>query len=196
MVLRQATLIAALTIAASAPVLAQDPHRFEVFGGFAHQRKDMDTNRNGWVASHTTYVRPWIGVEVELSGLNSSYDPLPPPAQNHRALTGLDDNLQTYLVGPRFRLARERFSLGAHTLIGLAQHRFQLPGYFHLEELPVAIPIGIWNNQFGGVAGGSLDIHFSKRFSWRIQPDLLYQRQAGRDTSFRLTTGVVFRFGR
>ncbi len=104
------------------------------------------------------------------------------------------DNLQTYLVGPRFRLVRERFSIGAHTLAGLAQWRFQAPLFF--DELPVGVQTGAWFNRFGGVAGGSLDIRGSKRFSWRIQPDLLYQRRSGRDTSFRLTTGVVFRFGR
>lgn len=188
---RNFLLLAAL---AAAPLCAQDSHRFEVFGGFAQERPDetLTDQRNGWIASHTAYIKPWVGIEVEISGLYGEYDY---PAINGRPAEGdLSDNLQTYFAGPRFRLFQnQRFTFSAHTLFGVAQQRFEGPLFFEQLQVPVRTESSV--NGFGGAVGAALDVRLNDRFSWRIQPDYVFRDRNGMQSSLRISTGVVIGFG-
>jgi len=193
-------------VLSAAPLaFAQEDFRVEAFGGFAHQRGDQShyfpqtsQERNGWVASQTVYIRPWLGIEAEISEMYGSYDqPAVHPERGGTAFGNLQDDRRTFLFGPRFRiLSNERFTLGAHVLAGLAQGTREF-GVLFPSQSGTNIPMLLTDtsNRFGGAIGGSLDVHLSERFSWRIQPDWMIRPRQGLDSSFRVSTGVVFRFG-
>ncbi len=192
--LRHAAVIAALAIAAAVPAFPQNDRLLEVYGGYALQEENTVVDRrHGWVASQTAYIRPWIGIELELSGLYGDRPYLNPGGPSHGS--ALDDNLHSYLVGPRFRLIRrERLTLGAHSLIGLSQRRSNW--IFQVPETDQIVHTSWQTNDLGGAVGVSLDVHLSERFSWRIQPDWMIRKGAIPDHFLRVSTGVVFRFGR
>lgn len=172
---------------------AQDDSRLEVFAGYAHQRGDsLAASRDGWVVSETAYIRPWAGIEVELSEMYGEYDQ--PPFANRSGGTGLEDNRRSYLAGPRFRLVRtDAFTLGAHALFGVTQTDFEGNAFF--EQNPIPIRLRAKSTDFAGVIGPALDTHLTKRFSWRLQPDWAFRSTHWTRSSLRLATGPVFRFG-
>lgn len=135
-------------------------------------------------------------MEVEVSETYGSYDQLPfHDGTRELAFRGLKDDRRTFLFGPRFRaLSRERFTLGGHILAGLAQSSREF-GFSFGGEAPFGGVSTDTSNRFGGALGASLDMHLTDRFSWRIQPDWMIRPRQGLDSSFRLSTGVVFRFG-
>jgi hypothetical protein len=182
-----------LLTSSTVPAAAQDDSRLEVFAGYAHQQGDfLASSLDGWVASETAYIRPWIGVEVELSGMYGKYDQ--PPFAERSGGTGLDDYRQSYLAGPRFRLlSTDGLTLGAHALLGVTQIDFEGNAYF--EQNPVPLRLRAKSTNFAGVIGPSLDTHLTKRFSWRMQPDWAFRGSRWTRSSLRLATGPVFRFG-
>ena len=174
---------------------AQDAPRFEVYGGFAYQNTNHDfaEQRTGWVASQTAYIKPWIGVEVELAGLYGGYDLI---ASDITPQRGLKSNQQSYYVGPRFRLwSNGRVSLGAHALFGASERETEFVVRYDPNS-PIPIRSQIDRTSFGAVAGVSMDVRLAKNLSWRLQPDWEYREAGGPTSALRVTTGVVVSFGR
>ena len=182
---------AALTLFLTVPVCAQDDFRVEVFGGYVHERGDGTSKRDGWIASETVYIRPWIGVTAEFAGLYNSEEarfPVQAPA-----VVNLDDNRQSYLFGPRFRLlSKGAFTVSGHGLLGVGRR----DDSFLFVEAGRTSLFDNSDHDLAGAAGVTLDFRLSDRLSWRVQPDWFFFGSPGRSNSVRLATGLVFRFGR
>lgn len=194
-----AVLVAALLLAW--PCGAQEDYRVELFGGYVNQKGDGTEARKGWIASETVYIRPWIGIIAEFAGLyRERQSTFFLPLREIRA--DLDDNQSSYLFGPRFRLlSKKRFTLGAHGLFGVARREsdsfFLVTPPAELDLPPSASVITRTKTRFSGAVGLSLDLKLSKRVSWRVQPDWHFvDDRDERIDSFRVSTGIVFRFGR
>jgi peptidoglycan-associated lipoprotein len=107
--------------------------------------------------------------------------------------TGLDLTLSTYLAGPRYSLHKSaRFTPFAQVLVGGAHASGGLaPSEIHTGS----------STAFAMAAGGGLDIKLTRHLAFRaFQTDylltLLPNRVNDHQNNFRLSTGVVLRFGR
>ena len=85
--------------------------------------------------------------------------------------------------------------VSARTLMGVARGEFQQ--YMSLPDPIGCYPVGYWETSFGAAFGGSFDITLSDHFAWRVvQPDLYLTRFThATQKDFRISTGLVFRFG-
>ncbi|MGD0425340.1 MAG: outer membrane beta-barrel protein [Candidatus Acidiferrales bacterium] len=179
-------LLALLAIAL--PAHAQDEtSQLEAYGGYDYVRFNINTNYPGAPPSASYNAsggggqleynaNNWLGIVGNLDGYYVS--------KNSTALAGAF----SYLSGPRFNWRRGRIAPYAQLLLG-----------------GLAATSGIGHsgttNAFAMAAGGGMDFKLSKLISIRpIQaeyyltkfPDGLNNRQ----NNFRLSSGVVFRFGR
>jgi peptidoglycan-associated lipoprotein len=107
--------------------------------------------------------------------------------------TGLDLTLSSFLAGPRYSLRKfARFTPFGQVLLGAAHASGGLA--------PAQINAGS-STAFAMAAGGGVDIWLSRRFSLRaFQTDylltLLPNRVNDHQNNFRLSTGVIFQFGK
>ncbi len=179
-----------LLLLPAASLCAQD-YRVEVFGGYVNQRGDGTAKRDGWIASETVYIRPWIGVTAEFAGLYNSQEAQFPDGAS--AISNLDDDRQSYLFGPRVRLfSKGAFTLGGHGLLGVGRRD---NSYIVFED-DRSRYFEFSDHDLAGAAGVTLDFRLSDRLSWRLQPDWFFFGSPERSNSVRLGTGLVFRFGR
>ncbi len=176
-----------LLLSLSAPLFAQD-YRVELFGGYVNQRGDGEVKRDGWIASETVYIRPWIGVTAEFAGLYASNE----GRFNAATPVVLDDDQQSYLFGPRFKLfTRGAFTVSGHGLLGVG-HRERSFVYFEGDASRFT---KLTDYDLAGAAGLTVDVRITDRLAWRIQPDWFFYGSPDRKNSLRLGTGLVFRFG-
>ncbi len=107
--------------------------------------------------------------------------------------TGLDLTLSSFLAGPRYSLRKSgRFTPFGQVLLGAAHASGGLA--------PAQINAGS-STAFAMAAGGGVDIQLNRRFALRaFQTDylltLLPNRVNDHQNNFRLSTGVIFQFGR
>lgn len=164
---------------------AQRPDRVELFGGYSYIRYsvyDLDSgpwNRfgyNGWDASASAKLMANLAIEGDFSGgYGSPY--------------GGSSNLHTYMVGPRIFGNVGRATIYGHVLFGGLN--------LSVDELS--------STSFAAAFGVGADYWFTKHFGARlIQGDYLESSNlaAARGISsiysrnqFRVSTGLVFRFG-
>ena len=175
-------------LGASQAVKAQEQaSKLEAYGGYYYVRFNVNAsaagggpaetfNGNGGGGQLEYNANNWLGIDGNLDGYYVS--------KNSTALAGAF----SYLSGPRFNWRRGRIAPYAQLLLG-----------------GLAATSGIGHsgttNAFAMAAGGGMDFKLSKLISIRpIQaeyyltkfPDGLNNRQ----NNFRLSSGVVFRFGR
>lgn len=169
-----------------APALAQQPDRVELFGGYAYTRYSVyDLNSgpwerfgyNGWEASAAAKLGSNLSVEGDFGGGSAS------PYGN-------SSSLHTYMVGPRFSGNFGKASIYGHILFGGLN--------FKIAEMS--------STSFAAAFGAGADFWFSRHFGARpIQADYLESNNiaAARGISSvysrnhaRISTGIVFRFGR
>jgi peptidoglycan-associated lipoprotein len=107
--------------------------------------------------------------------------------------TGADLTLSSYLAGPRYSLRKSgRFTPFGQVLLGAVHASGALA--------PAQINAGS-STAFALAAGGNVDIQLNRRFALRaFQTDYLLTLHPNRvndhQNSFRLSTGVIFQFGR
>jgi hypothetical protein len=152
----------------------------EVFGGYSHLRFESTTlgfsdqlNLNGWnVGLSLPDLYEGFGVAVDISG--------------HYAPAMEEYN---FLIGPQYSYKWKGLGPYAHALFGKARDRLRQPGSTQLEPSSLGRAIAL---------GGGLDFQLSDRFSVRaIQADYLTTSVfSGTQHNIRLSTGVIFRFGK
>ena len=196
------TLSLSLLFLTSFLAAAQDVPRFEVFGGYSYANASKNfgvdrPNLNGWNASLTGNVNRWLGVVGDFSGYYGSpsisvatplfcvTNPCPVPT------VSFDTKVHTFLLGPQvsFR-TNHRITPFAHALFGLGHTSV------HIDS-PFSTVGTISNNAFAMALGGGADINMTSRLALRVQPDYL-QTDFLHTTqkNFRISTGLVFKFGK
>lgn len=176
----------------SAAVMAQDPPKVEVFGGYSYFRAggegEPGTNLNGWHASVAGNFNKVFGVAAEVSGHYGKEDvtvPGAPPV----TVRG-DFSAHTFLVGPRFSYRNnDRVTPFAHVLLGGTRAKATgSVGSISASESDTA---------FTAAVGGGLDVKLTQNVALRlIQADYVLTRFANDSQSnARVSVGLVFRFG-
>jgi hypothetical protein len=94
-----------------------------------------------------------------------------------------------FLIGPQYSYKWKGLRPYGHALFGKARDRLRQPGSTQLEPSSLARAIAL---------GGGLDFQLSDKFSVRaIQADYLTTSVfSGTQHNIRLSTGVIFRFGK
>ena len=179
--MRKLLWVLGLFLLVSAPTMAQDAPRVEIFGGYSYLRADRGDNGinlNGWNAAVAGNINKWFGVVGDFSGHYGSIDLAP--------TVKLDVNSHLFLAGPRFSCRKhERVTPFAHVLLGGARDEFSAQG---LSESSIA---------FAAAMGGGLDVKVSDRVALRLfQADYVLTRfNDDSQHNFRLSTGLVIRLG-
>jgi len=161
---------------------AQDSGRIQVFGGYSlvdysvFQRYSGPTTFykfNGWDASFMGRVAPHLGLEADFGGgFSGSY-----------GTTGTSA-IYSYMGGPRVFVDSGKARYYAHALFG--GMTFTSPGAISSTSLAVAV-------------GGGADYWFSRHIGVQVlQADYIHNNNnvlGPSHADFRISTGVVFRFG-
>jgi hypothetical protein len=138
-------------------------------------------NNNGGTGSFTYNANRWLGLTAEF-GTYSFSRTIP---------TGsAEGGFQTYLFGPRLNLRRNYFVPFVEFLVGGMRADGQVTG-------------GARQSSVALVAGGGVDVVFTKHIAWRFaQIDYLMTNAtglnlnpSGRQDNLRLGTGLVIRWG-
>jgi outer membrane immunogenic protein len=178
-------------------VHAQEVPRVELFGGYSYLNLDTTgrTNRlnfNGFDTNVTFNVNRHLGVEVDFAGhFQTPCDQGIAIQANNRCADW------AYMAGPKVSFRKKRFSPFAHVLFG--GDRFSntnlTGGGFTTSQ-----------TSWSMAAGGGLDFTVSPRISVRVAQfdyfmtnhDLIIGNfvDPGHQNHFRISTGIVFKFGR
>lgn len=164
------------------PSAAQDRHpRSEFFGGVSLlPANGMDfprTNSLGFQASITGNITQRFGIVADFGGQYSRASDL---GLGFPGITA-NSSVYQYMVGPRFTLRRDRFTLFVHGLAGGATGRTDLWGFS--------------DGNFAWGGGGGLDINLNGRIAIRaIQLDYLGSFVDILEHNARLGFGIVFKF--
>ena len=206
--------VTSLILVASLSTMAQDYPKAEVFGGYSFLHADDSlsfrsaggANLHGWNASVTANLDRWFGLTADFSGhydssssIQELVPPFPPgfpPIPSFTTTVKSSTNVHTFMVGPRFSYRKnEKITPFAHVLFGVSRR--------HLDSDVSFIGFGRTSfsandTSFAGAVGGGLDVAMGKNLALRvIQADYLLTRAFGNNANnARISTGIVFRFGR
>lgn len=169
---------------------AQDTPRAELFGGYSYFRAEGGNSLHGWNASIAANVNDWFGVVADFGGHYGNESLRVTVPDDIFIDAESSNNVHTFLFGPRFSYRKHRtLTPFAHALVGASRS--------HVEatvDTPIfSTRISDTDTDFAAAFGGGLDARISDRFAFRVfQADYL---PTGRNENFRLSTGVVIRFG-
>jgi opacity protein-like surface antigen len=182
-------LLAALSSFGASPAVAQEPPKFDVFGGYSYMYGNVvvtgqGINLNGGGGSFAYNYNKWLGLVFDLT---ANY-------QGNVASTGRNLNVTTYLFGPRISWRKnEKLTPFGQILLG---------GGHGGGTLYTAGPSPLGTqNAFAMTLGGGLDWKVHSSISVRLF-DAEYLRTQfnngvnSSQNSFRLNAGVVFHFGK
>lgn len=167
-----------LLLITATPALAQqidEYPRLEGFIGYSYLYADLIVDHDsahGFAASLSGNLHRNFGITGDVTGHWGTF-------------TGVDFQNYTFLTGPRVTGRFERVTPYAHTLVGFANTR----------------TLGDSDNNFAWVGGGGLDVNATKEVAIRVaQLDYLFIRASagnlsGNSHSFRLSSGIVIRWG-
>jgi opacity protein-like surface antigen len=172
---------------------AQDVPKWEVFGGYTYMRANIVVsgspfNMNGGSGSVAYNLTNWFGLVGDFG------------ITHQGAVTGKPFSLTvyTYEFGPRVSWRNHtKLTPYAQVLIGGGH----ATGTLYTTSLGTGLaPLGP-SNDFNFTAGGGVDWKVSHSFSVRLaQAEYLHSQFANANnnsqSSFRLSTGVVFSFGK
>ncbi len=152
----------------------------EVFGGYSHLRFESRTlgfsdqlNMDGWNGGISLPdLYEGLGIAADLSG--------------HYAAAMEEYN---FLLGPQYSFKWKGLRPYGHALFGKARARLRQPGSTQLEASSLGRAVAV---------GGGLDIQLSEKFLVRaFQADYLTTSAfSGTQHNLRLSTGLIFRFGK
>jgi opacity protein-like surface antigen len=179
----------------TAPVLAQDEARAEVFGGYQWFRASSGVpisgvdhfSLNGWNASFSGFFNRYLGVTGDFSG---SYGT---PSVNVPTVgsVGVKTHVYTFMFGPVVRATNDGpVQPFAHVLFGGARVSASV------SVLGIPIPVDTSDSGFAWAAGGGVDFKISPRLAIRAAQFDFLQTHIGGDSqnNIRYSGGIVFRF--
>jgi hypothetical protein len=168
----------------SGQVLAADPPRAEVFGGFQYFRANTgldvtgidNFNLNGWNASLSGYFNRFLGVTADFGGIYGSPELFGVP---------LHTKVHTFMFGPVVRLPNPTHLIPFVHALGGAVHTSLDASGSNASQTDAA-----W------AAGGGLDLDMARILSIRLaQVDYLQTRIGNTSqNNFRYSGGIVIKF--
>jgi hypothetical protein len=179
--------VGVLFLLGSLPMVAQDtPPRVEVFSGYSYAFIDVGFPFNhenfgaGWHGAFQGNFNDWLAIVADVSG---HYKGLPNVSPG---LADIKVKKHFYTFGPRITARSEKVNFFFHGLFGGARSNFDVPGTGSFDD-----------NAFTMIYGGGVDWNPSQRVAIRIfQIDGVFPKFSGTfDSNFRLSTGLVIRFG-
>ncbi|HLG14001.1 MAG TPA: hypothetical protein VJH03_05645 [Blastocatellia bacterium] len=196
--MKRALLFVGLLATLPATMMAQETPKAEVFGGYSSLRVDGGGNLHGWNASVAANLNRWFGIATDFSGHYGS--------ESARAsLPGVgffrvdaDANSHSFAAGPVFSYRKnEGITPFAHVLIGVARVHVRASADVSVPGGTEHVELSASDTGFVAVFGGGLDVKLSKRLALRtVQADYALSRLGGfTQNNFRLSAGLVFRFG-
>jgi hypothetical protein len=161
----------------------------EVFGGYSYANIDNTfssrrSNLNGWNGSLAVNVNRTFGIVADFSGHYALTRPTIGIACviNGNCTNFPVSNTHTFLFGPQVSFRTARTTPFVHALFGAAHSNIS--------------PSLASDTGFGTALGGGLDYTFTHLLAWRGQADYINTHLFGTaQHDFRLSTGLVFRFG-
>ena len=204
-------LLGTLIIACASVVAAQtnDYKKWEIFGGFSHNRIDvrdlepgiddfLDNYEgfNGWNASVTRNISRYVGFKFDVSG---HYKSRTLPVFSIQNGLEIKSSVYNFLGGAQLKdnSTEKTFKPFAHALVGVAHGRnrisFTDSGCIAIVPVPCPSPFTETATGLAGAGGGGLDIRASNRFDIRVvqvdyNPARLFDRTAH---NFRFGVGFV-----
>jgi len=162
-------LVLLLLVVGATPMFAQD-YKVDFFGGYSYLRAQPGfglpgVDTSGWEASLAYNWNDWLALKADVDG--------------HYCCDGA--KVHDFLFGPQVNLGHGSVRPYVHGLVG-ASHGSQA---------------GFSDTVLAFALGGGLDVKLTDRISWRLaQADYFGTRYAdATQNNFRLSTGLVFRFG-
>jgi hypothetical protein len=184
------------TTSAAVPAHAQEFPRWECFSGFSYANVGLGPQANLFGPVSKNYygfhlgvnLNPYRNFSVVLTdlGIQSRGSRVPPPFRhsNNSVVTS------QALFGPELKIRTRKATGFAHALVGVTNTRLVETDSFGTIDL-----VRRTNLALG--FGGGLDINLRPRLAIRLlQADYVPTRLLGKwQSDFRVSTGVVFRFG-
>lgn len=194
---------------------AQERPKFEFFGGYSNLRPETNVAAavpsslqgagNGAAASAAFNLTETFGIGIDWSRhwfdrvqYESHTFPLPGGSEYFYRVDEKQSR-QDFFIGPRLRVLKQgplRVSIKAGVgVVGFSSdHRSEQTGFDGGDPIVFDVDSTKW--KFASSFGGSLDLDLSRNLSWRIaQPEVIYWRDGDNRTDFKVSTGLVFRFG-
>ena len=166
---------ALLVTAGSTAASAQDASKSDLFAGYSMLVSDGKT-MHGWHAALGWGVFGRIGLLLDVSG------------HQGKDAEGTDVGVLSLMAGPRLKFGGGRLQPFVHVIGGIVRTRAGVR-VFDVE-------ISESTTDFGGAAGGGLDLGFGDRWALRLAGDYRVVKvddETARDPRF--SAGVVYRFG-
>ncbi len=162
--------VASLALAA-VPSLAEGPAKFEQSILYSNLRSELPSGResfHGYKLGFAGFANGRLGLGGEVVQAEA-------------------DNLDLLFVPELGVFDRGRVSVRIHVKMGAVRR-------LHLDSARRTVTPE-WN--FASTIGSSVDVYLAEGFAWRVvQPEIVSWRRGGESrTDFRVSTGVVLRFG-
>ena len=171
---------------------AQGMHGSELTGGYTYMSADGGSgadriNMNGWNTGGTIFLNEWLGLEGNFGNAWHS--------ESVTALGSTADvklNSYTYVFGPRFSFGKgRRTNPFFHALLGFDR----LSADTSTTIAGVTTKISASDTGFATTLGGGVVFGMSKHVGIITGGDYLMARHDATQNNFRISGGMVFRFG-
>lgn len=180
--MRKLALLALLLLAFAVTAVAQNVPKAEVFGGYSYLRVDTGisgadkVSLNGWNAALAGNLNRHFAIVADFSGHYGSPDVLGVQVKS---------NQYSFLFGPQISNRSGKIMPFAHALFGGSRARAEVAG------------VSSTDTAFAMALGGGVDAQVYQGIAIRIiQGDYLMTRFGDeRQNNFRISAGVVLRFG-
>jgi hypothetical protein len=165
----------------------------EVFGGYSCQRTGGE-GVNGFDASATGNVAPWVGITGEFSFHSKGTSVVVPSTGT---IVNADAKLMAFRFGPKFTShMNDTASLFIHALVGAYR------ASANVNASGLSIDVNGSGTGFTAATGGGLDLRVAPRIAVRpVQLDWIHLGSAnvfgaemGNTNGFRYSGGIVVRF--
>jgi len=207
--------IVVVVFLSSLSLWSQPAPQLEVFGGASYFRADISpdlaqfgvahVNTYGWHASASEYLNRWFGGTADFSGnygrptvsvaANALGPGLPPTNVSLSDIV----NLSTYtaMFGPSVAYRKsEAFQPFAHVLLGVVHARASTTSK---GAAVIGTDAKTSDTVFGYALGGGVDVKLTSLVALRGQADFIRSQfndlGDDRQNNFRVSGGIVFRFG-
>jgi opacity protein-like surface antigen len=178
---------------------AQEAPRVEVFGGYSLARIDDRQGltqdhiiQNGWNAAVAFDISKNLGIVSDFGGYYGTHRAPSTTFSGTTTPGNLESNkFHTFMFGPQVSVRSPRTSPFVHALFGAV--------HVHGNDEP-ATGITLTKTGFAWALGAGVDTNLSHRIAFRVQGDFLRFNLAQTtvekpENNFRVSTGLVFRFG-
>jgi opacity protein-like surface antigen len=162
----------------------------EITGGYTFMSADGGIDRvnmNGWHTGGSIFLNEWLGIEGNFGSVGNTQDISIPGASAEAKVKSY-----TYVFGPRFDFGKgTRMNPYFHTLLGFDR----LSAETSTTIGGVTTEISATDTGFATTLGGGVVLGMSKHMGINLGGDYLITQHGATAHNFRISAGVVFRFG-